>query len=100
MDSGVIASMLQHPLTSAVVLLDAHGQPLAANRVAQSLGLPATLGAYADVLESSRAQLADSGGMAPCVLPGPVGGRLEGWLRAVCDEQGQIMAFTLSIPEP
>ncbi|WP_180323424.1 sensor domain-containing protein, partial [Xanthomonas perforans] len=100
MDSGVIASMLQHPLTSAVVLLDAHGQPLAANRVAQSLGLPATLGAYADVLESSRAQLAESGGMAPCVLPGTGGGRLEGWLRAVCDEHGQIMAFTLSIPEP
>lgn len=62
--------MLQHPLTSAVVLLDAHGQPLAANHVAQSLGLPATLGAYAEVLESSRAQLADNGGMAPCVLPG------------------------------
>ncbi|WP_326519751.1 bifunctional diguanylate cyclase/phosphodiesterase [Xanthomonas euroxanthea] len=100
MDSGVIASMLQHPLTSAVVLLDAHGQPLAANRVAQSLGLPATLGAYVEVLESSRAQVASSGGMTACVLPGAGGGRLEGWLRAVCDEHGQVMAFTLSIPEP
>lgn len=74
MDSGVIASMLQHPLTSAVVLLDAHGQPLAANRVAQSLGLPATLGAYVEVLESSRAQVASSGGMTACVLPGPAAG--------------------------
>lgn len=52
------------------------------------------------MLESSRAQIAESGGMAACVLPGSGGGRLEGWLRAVCDEQGQVMAFTLSIPEP
>ncbi|SMQ99395.1 signal transduction protein [Xanthomonas fragariae] len=100
MDSGFIASMLQHPLTSAMVLLDARGQPLAANSVAQSLGLPATLGAYAEVLESSRAQVANSGGMAACVLPGTGGVRLEGWLRAVCDEHGKVMAFTLSIPEP
>jgi len=99
-ESGVIASMLQHPLTSALVLLDAHGQPLAANHIAHSLRLPATLGAYADLVENSRAQLVDSGSMVPCVLPGAGGARLEGWLRAVCDDHGRVMAFTLSIPEP
>lgn len=92
--------MLQHPLTSAVVVLDAHGRPLAANLVAQSLGLPATLAAYADLLADSRAQLVRGGGMSPCVLPGNGGGRLDGWLRAVTDEDGKLLAFTLSIPEP
>lgn len=100
MDSGVIASLLQHPLTSAVVVLDAHGRPLAANRVAQSLGLPATLGAYRDLLEGGREQLAGGEPMTPCILPGSGGRRIEGWLRAVRDEQGSVLAYTLSVPEP
>lgn len=100
MDSGVIASLLQHPLTSAVVVLDALGRPLAANRVAQSLGLPATLRSYRDLLAGCRSQLANGSDMTPCVLPGGGGRRVEGWLRTVCDEQGETIAYTLSVPEP
>ncbi|WP_434028333.1 bifunctional diguanylate cyclase/phosphodiesterase [[Pseudomonas] boreopolis] len=100
MDSGVIASLLQHPLTSAVVVLDALGRPLAANRVAQSLGLPATLRAYRDGLAGCRSQLADGSDMTPCVLPGGGGRRIEGWVRAVRDENGETIAYTLSVPEP
>lgn len=99
-DSGVIASMLQHPLTSAVVVLDAHGHPLAANRIAKSLGLPATLEAYAELLADSRARLALEGGMGACALPRGDGGHLDGFLRAVNDEHGDVLAFTLSVPEP
>ncbi|MFT4246784.1 MAG: EAL domain-containing protein [Pseudomonas sp.] len=92
--------MLQHPLGSAVVMLDALGRPLAANQVAQSLGLTATLLAYRDLLDACRGQLAAHGGMTPCVLPGSGGRRLEGWLRAVGDECGETIAYTLSVPEP
>ena len=44
--------------------------------------------------------MANSGGMAACVLPGTGGGLLEGWLRAVCDEHGKVMAFTFLLPGP
>jgi len=98
-DPGVIASLLQHPLTSAVVVLDRRGRPLAANAAAQSLGLPATLSLYVDQLADSRERLGREGGMVACVLPSG-NGQWDGWLRAVRDEHDQLLAFTLSIPEP
>ena len=99
MDPGVIASLLQHPLSSAVVVLDPCGRPLAANPAAQSLGLPATLALYVDQLADERARLCREGGAAACVLPNG-NGRWDAWLRAVRDEDGQLLAFTLSVPEP
>lgn len=99
MDPGVIASLLQHPLTSAVVVLDPHGRPLAANAAAQSLGLPATLALYVEQLADNRERLRREGGMVACVLPSG-SGQWDGWLRAVRDEHGALIAFTLSIPEP
>ena len=98
-DPGVIASLLQHPLTSAVVVLDAHGRPLAANAAAQSLGLPATVALYVDQLADSRGRLCREGGMTACVLPSG-NGQWDAWLRAVRDAQGGLLAYTLSIPEP
>jgi len=98
-DPGVIASLLQHPLTCAVVVLDAHGRPLAANAAAQSLGLPATLSLYVEQWADSRERLRREGGMVACVLPNGHG-QWDGWLRAVRDEHGALLAFTLSIPEP
>lgn len=100
MDSGLIASLLQHPLRSAVVVLDADGSPLAANRVAKSLGLPRTLAAYAKLLSAQREQVIQHGGASPCTLPGLNGLHLSGWLRAVHDENHELLAFTLSIPDP
>jgi len=91
--------LLQHPLSSAVVVLDPCGRPLAANPAAQSLGLPATLALYVDQLADERARLCREGGAAACVLPNG-NGRWDAWLRAVRDEDGQLLAFTLSVPEP
>ncbi|WP_058196604.1 sensor domain-containing protein [Xanthomonas translucens] len=100
MDQGVIASLLQHPLTSAVVLLDAEGRPLAANRAAQALELPRTVDAYAELMRDVRERLLGGERMLACALPGTAGRRLDGWLRAVRDDAGALLAYTLSVPEP
>lgn len=100
MDQGVIASLLQHPLTSALVLLDADGRPLAANRAAQALELPRTVEAYAELLRAVRERLLGGETMLACALPGTAGRRLDGWLRAVRDDSGGLLAYTLSVPEP
>ncbi|OAX54958.1 sensor domain-containing protein [Xanthomonas graminis] len=100
MDQGVIASLLQHPLTSAVVLLDAEGRPLAANRAAQALELPRTVEAYAELMRDVRERLCGDESMLACALPGTAGRRLDGWLRAVRDDAGALLAYTLSVPEP
>jgi len=99
-DQGVIASLLQHPLTSAVVLLDAEGRPLAANRAAQALELPRTVEAYAELMRDVRERLLNGESMLACALPGTAGRRLDGWLRAVRDDAGALLAYTLSVPEP
>nr|WP_251006501.1 GGDEF domain-containing phosphodiesterase [Stenotrophomonas sp. ISL-67] len=91
--------MLQHPLASALVILDRTGRPLAANPAAREHGLPATVAAYAELLEDLRLLAAD-GGLVPCQLPGGPRGRFEGWMRAVHDADGNLLAFTLSVPEP
>ncbi|WDS36863.1 EAL domain-containing protein [Pseudoxanthomonas sp.] len=100
MDHGVISSLLQHPLTSALLLLAPDGRPLAANAAAQAMELPRTVEAYAGLLYELRACLDDGQPMLPCTLPGSGGRRLDGWLRAVRDEQGALLAYTLSVPEP
>ncbi|QNR99114.1 EAL domain-containing protein [Stenotrophomonas sp. 169] len=99
MDQGIIASLLQHPLASALVILDRQGHPLAANPVAREHGLPAAVTAYQPMLEDIRLLAAD-GGIIPCSLPGGPGGRHDGWMRAVHDGDGHLLAFTLSIPRP
>ena len=99
MDQGVIASLLQQPLDSALLILDGTGRPLAANPRARSLGLPATLAAYAALLEGARAQ-AVAAGMVACALPLGDGAQCEGWLRAVQDEDGRVLAYTCSVPLP
>ncbi len=99
MDQGIIASLLQHPLASALVILDRAGRPLAANPAAREHGLPATVAAYGALLEDLRLLAAD-GGQVACQLPGGPSGRLDGWLRAVRDPAGHLLAYTLSVPEP
>ena len=99
MDQGIIASLLQHPLASALVILDRNGAPLAANPTAREHGLPAAVAAYQPMLEDIRLLAAD-GGIVPCSLPGGPRGRHDGWMRAVHDDAGHLLAFTLSIPHP
>lgn len=99
-DHGVISSLLRHPLTSALVLLDADGRPLVANEAAQAMDLPRTAEAYADLLGQLRARLDQGQDMLACALPGGRGSRLDGWLRAVRDDEQGLLAYTLSVPEP
>ncbi len=99
MDQGIIASLLQHPLASALVILDREGHPLAANPAAREHQLPVIAQSYQSMLEDIRLLAAD-GGIIPCSLPGGPQGRYDGWMRAVHDRDGNLLAFTLSIPEP
>jgi diguanylate cyclase (GGDEF)-like protein/PAS domain S-box-containing protein len=99
-DAGAISSLMQHPISSALLVLDPDGQVLAANAAAQALDLPAAASYYADILQDLRQVLADGQRQAvACSLPGQER-RLDGWLRAVRGPEGGVLAYTLSIPDP
>ena len=100
MDAGAIASLMQHPIECALLVLDRDGMPLAANPAAQALGLQQSAARYAPVLRDLRELLADGRLQAvACSLPGPQR-RLDGWLRAVRAPEGGVLAYTLGIPDP
>lgn len=100
MDPGAIASLLQHPIDSALLVLDAEGRPLAANPAAQAMALPDAAARYATLLQDLRASLAaDQRQAVACSLPGQ-DRRLDGWLRGVRGADGEPVAYTLSIPDP
>ncbi len=99
MDPGAIASLMQHPIDSALLVLDRDGMPLAANPAAQALGLHAAA-RYAPLLQDLRQILADETlPTVACSLPGPQR-RLDGWMRAVRAPEGGVLAYTLGIPDP
>ena len=97
-DAGAIASLMQHPITSALLVLDRDGQVLAANSAAHALGLPEAVSQYAVLLQNHRQTLAEGQAM-PCSLAGQEH-RLDGWLGAVRAPDGAVMAYTLSVPDP
>lgn len=100
MDPGAIASLMQHPIDSALLVLDRDGMPLAANPAAQALGLQHAAARYAPLLQDLRQILASEGlQTVACSLPGPQR-RLDGWLRAVRAPEGGVLAYTLGIPDP
>ncbi len=92
MDRGVIASLLRHPLNAAVVLLDTDGQPLAANAKARGLRLHERLSRYCGQLAGIRAQ-APMLGIVSCPLPAEATIRLDGWLSAIQDTTGAVLAY-------
>lgn len=99
-DAGAIASLMQHPINSALLVLDEEGQVLAANPAAQALALPEAAARYAPLLQDLRLALAGNQQQAvACSLPG-LERRLDGWLRAVRAPEGGVLAYTLSIPDP
>ena len=94
MDRGVIASLLNHPLNAAVVLLDVDGQPLAANGKARQLRLHERLSRYCAQLAGVRAQAHGTQAIS-CPLPDD-SARLDGWLSAIHDPAGTLLAYLYS----
>ncbi|KAG1312284.1 hypothetical protein G6F62_014288 [Rhizopus arrhizus] len=78
-----LTNVLEH-LHEGVVAVDARGRVVAANPAAREHGLPATVAAYAPMLEDLRLMAAD-GGIVACTLPGGPRGHYDGHLRAVHD---------------
>src|SRR5690606_26576914 len=94
-EPGAIASLLQHPIESALLVLDADGRPVAANPAAQAMALPDAAARYASLLQDLRASLSAGERQAvACSLPGPER-RLDGWLRGVRGPDGGTIAYTL-----
>lgn len=98
MDQGLIASLLKHPLGAAVVILDPDGRPLAANDLARERGVVASLATYIAPLEGLRSESVTHG-LVACNLPGGSAGRHDGWLSAVLDENGRVLAYVFSATE-
>ncbi len=89
-DQGVIAGMLSHPLTGAIVLLDPDGRPLAANAAARGQNVHRSLATHCAALAGVRRQALEQG-MQPCPLPGVDG--LQGFLSAVRTPEGSVSAY-------
>jgi len=93
-DRGVIASLLNHPLNAALVLLDVDGQPLAANAKARELRLHERLSRYCAQLAGCRAQAPGQKAVS-CPLPDGQA-RLDGWLSAIHDPGGSLLGYLYS----
>ncbi|WP_313319415.1 EAL domain-containing protein [Stenotrophomonas sp.] len=91
MDRGLIATLLRHPLSAALVLLDPEGQPLAANGQARELGLPATLSRYSAQLAGSRVAAAEQD-LVACLLPAGCN-CMEGALSALRAPDGNALGY-------
>ncbi|KLJ02719.1 GGDEF domain-containing phosphodiesterase [Luteimonas sp. FCS-9] len=96
MDAGVISSLLDHPLSDGLLLLDRGGRCLVANPAARRRGLDRLVERHAPSLSLLYARLLDGEGPIACELPGP-DAPLYGRLRAIAIDGAGPVAFSLSV---
>ncbi|WP_394005133.1 EAL domain-containing protein [Luteimonas sp. WGS1318] len=96
MDSGLISSLLDHPVSDGVLLLDRGGRCLVANPAARRRGLDKLVEHHALSLAGLYARLLAGERELPCELP-DTGAPLRGLLRTVEIDAGTPVAFSLSI---
>lgn len=96
MESGLISSLLDHPVSDGVLLLDRGGRCLVANPAARRRGLDRLVEHHALSLAGLYARLLAGERELPCELPDS-GAPLRGLLRTVEIEAGAPVAFSLSV---
>lgn len=96
MESGLISSLIDHPVSDGVLLLDRGGRCLVANPAARRRGLDRLVERHAASLAGLYARLLDGEHELPCELP-DTGMPLRGLLRTVKIDGGAPIAFSLSI---
>lgn len=96
MDSGLISSLLGHPVSDGVLLLDRGGRCLIANPAARRRGLDRLVERHAASLAGLYARLLDGAREMPCELP-DTGAPLRGLLRPVQIDASGPVAFSLSV---
>ena len=96
MDSGLITSLLGHPVSDGVLLLDRGGRCLIANPAARRRGLDRLVERHAASLAGLYARLLEGAREMPCELP-DTGAPLRGVLRPVEIDASGPIAFSLSV---
>ncbi|ATD67697.1 histidine kinase [Luteimonas chenhongjianii] len=96
MEPGLISSLLDHPVSDGVLLLDRGGRCIAANPAARRRGLDRLVERHAASLAGLYARLLDGVDELPCELP-DTGMPLRGLLRAVQVDDSGPLAFSLSV---
>jgi len=96
MDSGLLSSLLKHPVSDGLLLLDRGGRCLLANPAARRRGLDHLVERHAPSLTGLYARLLEGAREIACELP-DAEGPLRGVLRTVEIEGEGAVAFSLSI---
>lgn len=96
MDSGLISSLIDHPVSDGVLLLDRGGRCLRANPAARRRGLDRLVERHAASLAGLYARLLDGATEIACELP-DIETPLRGLLRVVEIDSSGPVAFSLSI---